>query len=97
MSDMVEEIKRVASLARLTLTTDDISLYAPQLSRILELVAQMDKVKTETVEPLAHPLEIGQRLRPDKVTEIDQRSKFQAIAPSVDAGLYLVPKVIDEA
>lgn len=92
-----EEIQKIAHLARLNLTTNDIAVYAPQLSRILEFIEQMNKLDTSSVEPLAHPLDLSQRLRPDLVNEPNLRDKYQQIAPQVDAGLYLVPKVIEEA
>lgn len=97
MSLTPEEVKKIAHLARLTLSAQDIELYTPQLSRILDFIAQMDKVDTTQTEPLSHPFEIEQRLREDQVTEPDQREKYQQIAPQIEAGLYLVPKVIDEA
>jgi aspartyl-tRNA(Asn)/glutamyl-tRNA(Gln) amidotransferase subunit C len=89
------EVAKIAHLARLAIGAADITSYARNLSSILELVAQMNAVDTTGVEPLAHPLEMAQRLRPDEVSERDQRERFQAIAPSVEAGLYLVPQVIE--
>ena len=89
------EVAKIAHLARLAIGAADIPAYARNLSSILELVAQMNAVDTSGVEPLAHPLEMAQRLRPDEVSESDQRERFQAIAPSVEAGLYLVPQVIE--
>ena len=89
------EVAKIAHLARLAIDEADIANYARNLSSILELVAQMNAVDTTGVEPLAHPLEMAQRLRPDAISESDQRERFQAIAPSVEAGLYLVPKVIE--
>ena len=89
------EVAKIAHLARLAISEADIPSYARNLSSILELVAQMNAVDTTGVEPLAHPLEMAQRLRPDAVSESDQRERFQAIAPRVEAGLYLVPKVIE--
>ena len=89
------EVAKIAHLARLAIGEADIPAYARNLSSILELVAQMNAVDTTGVEPLAHPLEMAQRLRSDVVSESDQRERFQAIAPSVEAGLYLVPKVIE--
>ena len=89
------EVAKIAHLARLAIGEADIPAYARNLSSILELVAQMNAVDTTGVEPLAHPLEMAQRLRPDAVSESDQRERFQTIAPSVEAGLYLVPKVIE--
>ena len=89
------DVERIAHLARLALDEADIPLYARNLSDILDLVTQMNAVDTTQVEPMAHPLDQPQRLRPDEVTEVDQRGKFQAIAPRVEDGLYLVPKVIE--
>jgi aspartyl-tRNA(Asn)/glutamyl-tRNA(Gln) amidotransferase subunit C len=88
-------VTRIAHLARLGIEEADIPEYARNLSDILTFVAQLDAVDTTGVAPLAHPLEASQRLRPDAVTESDHREAFQAIAPSVEAGLYLVPKVIE--
>ena len=92
-----EEVKKIAHLARLNLSSEDIALYAPQLSKIMSLINQINQADTDHVSPLSHALDISQRLRPDTVTEPDMREKFQGIAPRVEAGLYLVPKVIEEA
>ena len=74
---------------------DAIADYTRDLSRILDLVDQMNQVNTDQVQPMAHPMDAQQRLRADEVTEADQRSKFQSIAPDVESGLYRVPKVIE--
>ena len=95
MSLSPDNIKQVAHLARLELPADKIGPYAQQLSNILQLVGELSSAKTEGVSPMAHPLDMHQRLRPDAVTEPDRREAFQAIAPEVDSGLYLVPKVIE--
>ena len=95
MSLTRSDVEKIAHLARLALREEDIAPYARTLSDILGLVEQMDRVDTQGVVPMAHPLEMAQRLRPDEVTEQDQRDKFQAIAPQVEDGLYLVPKVIE--
>jgi aspartyl-tRNA(Asn)/glutamyl-tRNA(Gln) amidotransferase subunit C len=95
MSLSPEQIKDVAKLARLELNPSLTEAYAGQLSNILELVGQLSAAKTEGVGPMAHPLEMTQRLRADEVTQPDQREAFQAIAPAVQDGLYLVPKVIE--
>jgi aspartyl-tRNA(Asn)/glutamyl-tRNA(Gln) amidotransferase subunit C len=97
MSLTPEEVKKIAHLARLTLSSDDIDYYTPQLSSILNFVAQMNEVNTANIEPVSHPLDLPQRLRPDEVSEPNQRELFQSIAPKVKVGLYLVPKVIEEA
>ena len=84
-----------ALLARLSISEEDISNYLHDVSNILSLVEKMNDVDTDNIEPLAHPLEITARLRDDKVTETNQRTHFQKIAPAVDNGHYLVPKVIE--
>ena len=91
----VDEVKKIAYLARIRIDENDATGYARDLSGILDFVAQMNAVDTEGVEPMAHPLDLPQRLRPDEVTEENQRERFQAIAPAVEAGLYLVPQVIE--
>jgi aspartyl-tRNA(Asn)/glutamyl-tRNA(Gln) amidotransferase subunit C len=95
MSLSANEVKKIAHLARLGIDTNDIDAYAKSLSGILNLVAEMNTLSTDAILPMAHPLNQVQRLRADLVTEINQREQFQSIAPQVEAGLYLVPKVID--
>ncbi|MFX6258314.1 Asp-tRNA(Asn)/Glu-tRNA(Gln) amidotransferase subunit GatC, partial [Acinetobacter baumannii] len=73
----------------------DLPRTTETLNNILGLIDQMQAVDTSGVEPLAHPLEATQRLRPDAVTETDHRDAYQTIAPAVEEGLYLVPKVIE--
>jgi aspartyl-tRNA(Asn)/glutamyl-tRNA(Gln) amidotransferase subunit C len=89
------DVEKIAHLARLSIQQDDIPDYARDLNNILNLVEQMSAVDTNDILPMAHPLDAVQRLRPDEVTEIDQRDAFQAIAPKTEAGVYLVPKVIE--
>ena len=89
------QVEKIAHLARLQIDPADIPAYATNLSNILDLVEQMDAVDTEGVDPMAHPTDAVQRLREDVVTENDQRDQFQVIAPQVENGLYLVPKVIE--
>lgn len=90
-----EDVEKIAHLARLAVSHEQVDRYAGDLTKILDLVAQMDAVDTRGVEPMAHPLHRVQRLRPDLPTEPDRRDQFQAIAPLTEAGLYLVPKVIE--
>jgi aspartyl-tRNA(Asn)/glutamyl-tRNA(Gln) amidotransferase subunit C len=90
-----DEVKKIAHLARLGINDQDINGYAKDLSGMLNLMTQMGDLNTDGINPMAHPMDQAQRLRPDEVTEGDNREKFQAIAPQVEAGLYLVPKVID--
>lgn len=95
MSLDTTQVQKIAHLARLAITPDEAKTYAESLSRILGLIEQMNAVDTKNVAPMAHPSDVALRLREDAVTETDQREKFQAIAPAVEAGLYLVPKVIE--
>lgn len=96
MSLTPAEVKKIAHLARLNVSESDLAYYTPQLSNILDFVAHMNEIDTSSVEPLAHPLDLPQRLRPDNISESNQRELFQSIAPEVKVGLYLVPKVIEE-
>jgi len=89
------EVENIAHLARLSVAEHEIEEYVGELSRILDFVEQMNQVDTTGVTPMAHPLDMTQRLRPDELTESDQREEFQACAPSTENGLYLVPKVIE--
>ena len=95
MSLQKEDIEKIAHLARLGISSDDVPNYARDLSNILDLVEQMNAVNTEGVSPMAHPLDEHQRLRADEVTEKDQREHFQENAPLVESGLFLVPQVIE--
>jgi aspartyl-tRNA(Asn)/glutamyl-tRNA(Gln) amidotransferase subunit C len=90
-----QEVQKIAHLARLAITEAEAATYAESLSRILGLIEQMNAVDTTGIEPMAHPTDSGLRLRADEVSEPNQRVKFQAVAPAVEAGLYLVPKVIE--
>jgi len=89
------EVEKIAHLARLDLKDDDLPRTTETLNNILGLIDRMQAVDTSGVEPLAHPLETTQRLRRDEVTESNQRDAYQAIAPAVENGLYLVPRVIE--
>ena len=80
-------IEKIAHLSRLQVNDEDALLYARNLSNILDFVGQMNAIDTVAVEPMAHPLSVSQRLRTDEVTEVNQRDKFQAIAPRVDSKL----------
>ena len=90
-----DDVVKIAHLARLAIDEADIPRYARELSNILGLVEQMNQVDTSGVEPMAHPLDTSQRLRADVVSETNERELFQTNAPQVEAGLYLVPKVIE--
>ena len=95
MSLTTDEVKKIAHLARLGIDKQDVEAYAKDLSGILDLMTRMNELNTDAIVPMAHPMDQVQRLRADVVTEQDYREKFQAIAPQVEAGLYLVPKVIE--
>jgi len=90
-----EAVSKIAHLARLGVDKNEYETYARNLSDILTFIEQLKRVDTQGVEPMAHPLDAGQRLRVDQVSETIQREKFQQVAPRTEAGLYLVPKVID--
>jgi aspartyl-tRNA(Asn)/glutamyl-tRNA(Gln) amidotransferase subunit C len=90
-----DEVVKIAHLARLAVSEADIPAYATNLSNILTLVEQMNQIDTQSVVPMAHPLDMAQRLREDVVNEVNQRDLFLSIAPATEAGLYLVPKVIE--
>jgi aspartyl-tRNA(Asn)/glutamyl-tRNA(Gln) amidotransferase subunit C len=91
-----EQIASIAALARLDLTPAEIPAYQESLSKILEFVGALERADTTGITPMAHPLAgLSQRLRPDIVTEEDHREDYQANAPEVAAGMYLVPKVIE--
>ena len=89
------DVEKIAHLARLGLAEVEIPRTTETLNNILGLIDQMQAVDTDGIEPLAHPLEATQRLRADVVTEENHRDAYQAIAPAVENGLYLVPKVIE--
>ena len=95
MSLTADQIRQVAHLARLELKAEQVEKYARELSNILEMVGQLARADTAGAEPMAHPLDMSQRLRPDAVTEPDRREALQAHAPAVKHGLYIVPKVIE--
>lgn len=89
------EVQQVATLARLQLEDGEIDDVVDKLSRIVDFVDQLQAAPTDDVLPMAHPLNMSQRLRADDVTETDQRDFVQQNAPSTEAGYYLVPKVIE--
>ena len=90
-----KDIEKVAVLARIRVDDEQISALEKDLGNILDLVDQLGAADTDSVQPMAHPLDAVQRLRADEVTETDQRERFQAIAPATENGLYLVPRVIE--
>ncbi len=90
-----DEIGSIAELARIRIAPEQLGEVTRRLTEILHMVDQLQAADTRDVEPLANPLDASQRLRADEVTEGNRREEFQAIAPAVEGGLYLVPKVIE--
>jgi aspartyl-tRNA(Asn)/glutamyl-tRNA(Gln) amidotransferase subunit C len=99
MSLTPDQLQRIARLARVDVSAEDARGVAERLNQVLGLVDQLQAVDTRGIEPMSHALDahltLPQRLRPDEVTETDRRESFQQGAPAVEAGLYLVPKVIE--
>lgn len=95
MSLSIDDVARIAKLARIRVDADEALAYQAQLNGILGLIEQMQAVDTAGIEPMSHARDVHQRLRADEVSEPDRRAAFQAVAPMVEDGLYLVPKVIE--
>ena len=95
MSLSTADVEKVARLARLAMNEKEIQAAQAQLNNIFGLIAEMQAVDTKGIEPMSHAQDLAQRLREDKVSETNQREAFQAIAPQVEQGLYLVPQVIE--
>jgi aspartyl-tRNA(Asn)/glutamyl-tRNA(Gln) amidotransferase subunit C len=95
MSLTLDQVRRIAQLARIDISSAEAEKTLHELNGIFALIEQMQAVDTAGVVPMAHAQDVAQRLRDDAVTECDQREAFQRVAPEVRAGLYLVPKVIE--
>lgn len=95
MSLSPDQVRHIAHLARLRIDDGDVQQYATNLSRIVDFVDQLGQADTASVTPMAHPLDMVQRLRDDEVTESNHRDEYQENAPAIEAGLYLVPRVIE--
>jgi aspartyl-tRNA(Asn)/glutamyl-tRNA(Gln) amidotransferase subunit C len=95
MALTLDDVKRVARLARIAIDETEAGAVLAQLGGVFQLIEQMQAVDTRGIEPMSHALDVVQRLREDVVTESDQHELFQKIAPQVENALYLVPKVID--
>jgi aspartyl-tRNA(Asn)/glutamyl-tRNA(Gln) amidotransferase subunit C len=96
MSLTRQDVEKIAHLARLSITEQEMPVYVTSLSSIVDFVHELSLADAGSVEPMAHPLDgQQQRLRADVVTEADHHDKYQANAPSVQAGLYVVPRVIE--
>lgn len=97
MSLSIDDVKRIAHLARIEITETEAQSTLQKLSGILGLIEEMQAVDTSGIIPMSHSQDVVQRLRDDLVTETNQRELFQSIAPAVENGLYLVPKVIESS
>jgi len=96
MSLTRQDVEKIAQLARLSITDAEMPVYVTSLSSIVDFVNELAAAETGNVEPMAHPLDgQHQRLRADRITETDQRERYQQNAPSVQAGLYVVPRVLE--
>jgi aspartyl-tRNA(Asn)/glutamyl-tRNA(Gln) amidotransferase subunit C len=96
MSLTRQDVEKIANLARLAISEQELPVYVSSLSSIVAFVDELSRVDTGTVQPMSHPLDgQHQRLRADVVTETDEHEKYQANAPSVQSGLYVVPRVIE--
>ena len=95
MSLTKDQVQHIATLARLKLADEEFDDVVDKLSRIVDFVDQLQAAPTDEVVPMAHPLNMSQRLRADAVTEVDERDRIQENAPSVEGGYYLVPRVIE--
>ena len=89
------DVIKIAHLARMAVSDDELDPLRGELSGILDLVERMGELDTAQITPMAHPLDMPQRLRPDVVSEDIRREDFQSVAPSTQDGLYLVPRVIE--
>ncbi len=90
-----DQVHHIAMLARLKLSDEEYAESIEKLSKIVDFIDQLSQAQTDGVVPMAHPLDAAQRLRPDAISEIDERDAYQENAPAVSGGLYLVPKVIE--
>lgn len=95
MSLSLDDVRRIAKLSRIAVTDDELAATQQQLNRIFGLIEAMRAIDTTGIEPMAHAQDVMLRLREDIAIAPDRRDEFQAIAPAVEAGLYLVPKVIE--
>ena len=95
MALTLDDVMRIAHLSRIDIAPDEAAQVLDRLTGIFELIGEMQAVDTTGVEPMSHAQDVMLRLRDDVVTETDQHELFQSIAPQVESGLYLVPRVIE--
>jgi len=90
-----QDIEYIAHLARLEVSESDVPAYVDKLGRIIEFIDELGQADTVDMVPMAHPLDMSQRLRADEVTESDERDRYQANAPETENGVYVVPRVVE--
>ena len=95
MSLTPDQVQHIALLARIAVSPEETRVVTDRLNQVLGLIDQLQALDTRGIEPMSHALDVVQRLRPDAVTEQNRRDEYQAVAPAVEKGLYLVPKVIE--
>jgi aspartyl-tRNA(Asn)/glutamyl-tRNA(Gln) amidotransferase subunit C len=95
MSLTPDEVRRIARLARIEVSPTEVEQTLGQLNEIFGLIEQLRAADTSGIEPMAHAVDVSQRLREDRVTETDRHADFQKIAPDTESGLYLVPRVLE--
>jgi aspartyl-tRNA(Asn)/glutamyl-tRNA(Gln) amidotransferase subunit C len=95
MSLTPDDVRRLARLARIDLEPEELQAVLDRLNGVFALIDEMREVDTHGIEPMPHAVDLSQRLRPDEVRETDRRDAYQSVAPAVQDGLYLVPKVIE--
>ena len=95
MSLTPDDVRRLARLARIELQAEESHAVLERLNRVLGLIDEMRRIDTQGIEPMSHAVDLSQRLRPDEVKEPERREAYQSVAPAVQDGLYLVPKVIE--
>ncbi len=91
----LDDVRRIAQLARIAITDAEAAATRDQLGNIFDLIEQMNAVDTTGIEPMSHAQDLTLRLRADEVTQTDERERFLALAPETERGLYLVPQVIE--
>ena len=90
-----QDIEYIAHLARLEVSESDVPAYVDKLGRIIDFIDELGQADTVDMVPMAHPLDMSQRLRADEVTESDERDRYQANAPETENGVYVVPRVVE--
>ena len=95
MALSLDDVTRIAELARIEIAPDEATQVLSRMTGIFSLIEEMRAVDTDGIEPMSHAQDTGLRTRDDAVTEGDEHTLFQSIAPQVEGDLYLVPRVIE--